>query len=424
VIYFIHDETSRTIKIGCAWNPNRRLSTLQISTSNKLVLLGSIAGTKKVEKKVHALVYQHCGKLGEPGARPLHVSGEWFDDRILPFVRELMASPNTFLEPANKKFPRTRPVDSELRDCSIVLACDSGETFRESFTLKAASPELASAALVNIANARLTFLAHTVRITQLVVPGCPAEEVSLRGAFATQNCNPREGLSVVFNSETDNGMMMLDGVKQYSNRWFHGAPPELYQAVSAWSSRPTAECETLLNQFAQVLNRNGCVIIAQTVLPVRGVISRGISCLPKGELRSKVNQKAAGKRRQRVPGDDRRMVGIVYFIQDDATTSVKIGFCLKKPEKRLAALKTGNANPLHLVGHVPGSELHEKWLHQRFSQFHIQGEWFSNAILADVHGILKCSSLEEWLNRKGEDRISGHRGEPQSAEQFRGTGDR
>jgi hypothetical protein len=53
------------------------------------VLLGSIAGMKKVEKQVHMLVYQHCAKLGEPGARHLCIKGEWFDDRILPFVKEL-----------------------------------------------------------------------------------------------------------------------------------------------------------------------------------------------------------------------------------------------------------------------------------------------------------------------------------------------
>src|SRR5205809_32131 len=87
VIYFIHDQTSRSIKIGCAWNPQQRLSTLQISTSNPLALLGEIAGMKKVEKEVHGLVYRHCGKL--PGERPLCVNGEWFDDRILPFVNEL-----------------------------------------------------------------------------------------------------------------------------------------------------------------------------------------------------------------------------------------------------------------------------------------------------------------------------------------------
>ena len=60
MIYFVHDKTSRSIKIGCAWDPHKRLSTLQISTCNELVLLGAIAGTKRTEKKVHELVYRHC----------------------------------------------------------------------------------------------------------------------------------------------------------------------------------------------------------------------------------------------------------------------------------------------------------------------------------------------------------------------------
>src|ERR1700677_3407210 len=99
MIYFIHDQTSRTIKIGCAWDVQRRLSTLQISTSNRLVLLGTIGGTKRTERKVHELVYRHCApKLDENGGRRLCVSGEWFDDSILPFVTELMKSPKTYLE--------------------------------------------------------------------------------------------------------------------------------------------------------------------------------------------------------------------------------------------------------------------------------------------------------------------------------------
>lgn len=394
MIYFIHDQTSRTIKIGCAWNPNRRLSTLQISTSNKLVLLGKIAGTKKIEKEVHGLVYRHCGQL--PGERPLCVSGEWFDDRILPFVTELMAAPKNFLEHKPKKPPRTRPQDNDLRNCSIALVCDSGEAFRESFTLKTATAERALAALTHITDARLAFLANSVRVTRLIVPGC-SKEVNLRGAFATK-CNPRDGLAVILNSETGGGRRMRGGIKQYAHRRFHGVPPEFYEAVSRWFVQPTAECRSHLTRFAQVLNQNHCVIVAQTVLPVRDILPDGIGPLPKGELRSKVNQKAASKRLERAltarPKD-----GIVYFIQDTVTSAIKIGFCLKMPEKRLAALQTGNSNPLRLVGHAPGSETHESRLHGYFSRFRIQGEWFSSVVLADVDAILTPASLEEWLLR-------------------------
>jgi|GEM_PF-5930214 len=397
MIYFIHDEPSRAVKIGSAWNPSKRQSTLQISAPDKFMLLRTIAGTKKVEQQVHMLVYQHCGKL--PGDRPLCVQGEWFDDRILPFVTELLASPKTFLEPNKKKPPRTRPVNNEIRNCSIVIVCNSGETFRESFTLKATSPELALTALTNIANARLRFLAHTTRITQLVVPGCQAKEMNLQGAFITQNCNHREGLSVTLNSEPGNGFAMIDGIKQYSNRWFHAAPDELYEDVSQWRRSPTTRCISLLNQFAEVLTQNGCVIIAQTILPVRGVFPNGIGSLPKGELRSKVNQRAASKRRPPPAGESRPKNGVVYFIQDTVRETIKIGFCLKKPEKRVAELQVGNSNALRLIGHILGSELHEKRLHQHFSPFHIQGEWFLSVILADVHEIMKCPSVEEWLKR-------------------------
>lgn len=396
MVYFIHDRTNRAIKIGHAWDPAGRLAALRTSNPNELVLLGSIPGMKKAERQVHELVYRHCGKL--PGDRPLLISGEWFDDRILPFVTELLASPATFLEPKPKKPRRVRPQDGELRNCTLVLVCDSGESFRESFTLKTASPESALAALTAIATARLAFLSHAVRITRLVVPGSRAEGVDLRGAFAT-GCDPRHGLAVTINADVRHSLALTDGVKQYLHRWFHGVPPEFYQAVDRWRSRPSARCEMLLSQFAAVLNQHGCVIVAQTVLPVRGVFPHGFGPLPKGELRSKVNRKAASKRKgQRVPGEARRpKAGVVYFIQDAVTADVKIGFCLMQPEKRLAALQTGNANPLRLLGHVPGTDAHEKGLHRRFAAFRRAREWFSNAILPDVLGILKCPSLEEWM---------------------------
>jgi hypothetical protein len=150
MIYFIHDQTSHTIKIGCARNPRKRLSTLQISTSNKLVLLGAIGGTERTEKKVHKLVYRHCAPTpDEATTRPLCVQGEWFDDRVLPFVTELMKSPKALLA-ADKKEPPDRPrqanKDPSIHQGKIVLAFDSGETIQESFVLTAASSELALAA--------------------------------------------------------------------------------------------------------------------------------------------------------------------------------------------------------------------------------------------------------------------------------------
>ncbi|MGL4555699.1 MAG: GIY-YIG nuclease family protein [Gemmataceae bacterium] len=406
MIYFIHDTTSRAIKIGCAWNPARRLSTLQISSPNKLVLLGAIAGMKAVEEQVHALVCQHgAGNPAEPGARPLWLQGEWFDDRVLPFVNELMKSPRTYLREKEAKARSASKVPA-LHQGTLDLSCDTGETFRETFTLHAASPEQAMAALGNIASARLPFLAHTARVMCLSVPGCPAKTTDLRGAFVTQSCDHRTGLSVVFSSEPS-GLAMRDGVKQYSHRWLHGVPSELYgDARYSWHhrrvfARPTEPFVGLLERFALALARNQCVISSQIPLAVRALVSRGVGALPKGELRSKVNRRAAGGRKgSRTAGEVRSKGGIVYFIRDTVRGAIKIGFCLKRPEKRLAALQTGNANPLRLIGHVPGSEFHEGFLHRQFSRFRLHGEWFSDAIGADVAEIWKCSSVEEWLKAR------------------------
>lgn len=403
MIYFVHDKTSRTIKIGCAWNPGKRLSTLQISTSNELVLLGAISGMKRTEKKVHELVCKHCGPTpDDPEPRRLRVMGEWFDDRILPFVIKLIASPKEYLEPERKKPADGATLakrDTSVRQCKLIFLFDSGEEYHEQYVLKAASPADASAALEKIAGARLNFLANTVQITQMRVPGSPTRKVSLRGLFVTQRCSAREGLSVIFSPESDNSYSWENGRRFYSNRWFHGVPEELCKDDSPWRDHPTAQFESFLAQFAAVLNQNRCVISAQKPLPVRGLLSRDMRVLPKGELRRKGNRLLVSKRKkQRSPEETPRpKAGIVYFIQDVVTLAIKIGFCVKNPEKRLAALQTGNSNTLRLLGHIAGSDAHEKSLHARFSCFHLKGEWFSHHVSEILEGILKSTSLEKWL---------------------------
>jgi hypothetical protein len=400
VIYFIHDTVSGAIKIGHAWNPSKRLSTLQISTPNKLILLGSIPGTKRVEQMVHELVWiNHAPPLGKIPGRPLCLQGEWFDDRILPFITELMRSPKEFLGTDPNRSPnRSARKDPSLLQCKIVLTFDSGETFQERFLLKLGSPSLAMTALESVAEARRNFLANIVQITQLSVPGCQAKKVNLRGSFETRDCRPNEGMRVVFNSGL--GMATLDGVKQYVNRWLHGVPYELFNDENPWCVRPTDQCRQLLDRFAAVLERSQCVIGTRPALLLKGLTPRGIGSLPKGELRSKAYQKAASKRkRPRSSGEPTRIRnGVVYFILDTTSHAIKIGFCLKNPEKRLAALQTGNSNALRLLGYVYGIESHEKFLHKQFSPYHRQGEWFSVDILSGVDGILKWGSVQAWVD--------------------------
>jgi hypothetical protein len=396
MIYFIHDTVNRTIKIGHAWNPRKRLSTLQISTPNKLELLGTIAGTKRIEQRVHALVWMHYAPtLGGIHPRRLCVQGEWFDDCILPFVRELMADPKRFLEsdrPPARKRPATR--DASLHQGKLVLAFDSGEEFNESFVLRAASPALALEALGDIAVARLPFLAQTGRITRLCVTACPAREVDLRGAFVTSRCEPRDGLLVAFVSQPYGGLVTYNGIKQYAYHWLHGVPDELCDDSIPRRSMPTGQFSVLLREFTHTLTRNQCVMSKEIPQVVMGLVPRMICVLPKGELRSKANRKAANVRRRRQPGKAAARDGIVYFIQDTVSLAIKIGFCLKDPEKRLAALQTGNSNFLRLLGHIPGTESHEKLLHSRFSSFRLSGEWFSVDMLGEVEVILKWGSVQ------------------------------
>ncbi len=87
-----------------------------------------------------------CAKPDEPFTRPLCVQGEWFDDRILSFVTELIKSPKAYLDLDKKQASaKSRPAnrDASLHQGKIILTFDSGETFQESFILKSASPELA-----------------------------------------------------------------------------------------------------------------------------------------------------------------------------------------------------------------------------------------------------------------------------------------
>ena len=135
-------------------------------------------------------------------------------------------------------------------------------------------------ALTTVANAQLVLLAHTMRITQLVVPGC-SKEVSLRGTFVTAKCNPREGASVILNSERRNGFATLEGIKQYADRWLHGVPSEFYSDETNWwflgrvyirATRPFYEH---LDRFARTLEQANCVIKPQLPLVARGLYRAG-----------------------------------------------------------------------------------------------------------------------------------------------------
>jgi hypothetical protein len=58
-------------------------------------------------------------------------------------------------------------------------------------------------------------------------------------------------------------------------------------------------------------------------------------------------------------------VSFCYFIREETSRHVKIGVA-RYPRKRLAALQTGSASPLSLIGAVVGGAARERELHARF----------------------------------------------------------
>lgn len=66
----------------------------------------------------------------------------------------------------------------------------------------------------------------------------------------------------------------------------------------------------------------------------------------------------------------------VYFIRSAGFGVVKIGTAAN-PSARLRSLQTGNAEELSLIRVIDGGEAEERWLHDRFQQHRVRGEWFT-----------------------------------------------
>lgn len=80
-VYFLHAPELRRVKIGWSRDPGRRAQRLRCVNRElapfKTQLLATIDGGHIVERCLHRRFSDH------------HVSGEWFDDVILPQLREI-----------------------------------------------------------------------------------------------------------------------------------------------------------------------------------------------------------------------------------------------------------------------------------------------------------------------------------------------
>lgn len=69
---------------------------------------------------------------------------------------------------------------------------------------------------------------------------------------------------------------------------------------------------------------------------------------------------------------------MIYFIQEESTCNIKIGFSDSDPMGRNKTLQTGNSSELYLLLAIEGDRKDEKQLHQLFAEarIHPKREWF------------------------------------------------
>jgi len=74
-------------------------------------------------------------------------------------------------------------------------------------------------------------------------------------------------------------------------------------------------------------------------------------------------------------------IGYVYFIQEEESKNIKIGYSYDM-EARLAKLQTANSQLLRIVKHETCifPNIKEKELHKKYAKYHIRGEWFKNML--------------------------------------------
>ena len=94
--------------------------------------------------------------------------------------------------------------------------------------------------------------------------------------------------------------------------------------------------------------------------------------------------------------------GFVYFIQEEETGRIKIGFSEKHPNGRLKDFQTGNSNKLILLGYIEGTFQDESNFHQEFFEERIrnENEWFESSPSL-------VNRIKELLEESLEDKKSG-----------------
>jgi len=67
---------------------------------------------------------------------------------------------------------------------------------------------------------------------------------------------------------------------------------------------------------------------------------------------------------------------ITYFIQGESTQRIKIGKTSTAVNERIRLLQTGSPDILIFLGVCFGPKRYESFLHRKFSEYRLHGEWF------------------------------------------------
>lgn len=93
------------------------------------------------------------------------------------------------------------------------------------------------------------------------------------------------------------------------------------------------------------------------------------------------------------------MSDTVYFIEDNATGHVKIGYTSRTVNRRKAEGQTFNPGVLSTVVETYGTLADEGNLHHIFYAFRVHGEWFRKSPLLEelIWHLYDGGSLQEWI---------------------------
>jgi hypothetical protein len=85
--------------------------------------------------------------------------------------------------------------------------------------------------------------------------------------------------------------------------------------------------------------------------------------------------------------------GFIYLIRAVGTMRYKIGYSTK-PSQRIRALQTHSPVPLEIVDTMPGNKSVEAYLHAKFHECRVKGEWFEIADETRIRRMFELGNRE------------------------------